>query len=42
MDILRKVYKENRGKMPARAQRLKLAEQLGLKQKQVYKWFWEI
>ena len=42
MDILRRVFKENRGKMPARAQRVQLAEQLGLRQKQVYKWFWEI
>ena len=42
MDILRRVFKENRGKMPARAQRVQLADQLGLRQKQVYKWFWEI
>lgn len=42
MEVLRKAYKENHGKMPSRAQRNKLAEQLGLRQKQVYKWFWEI
>jgi len=28
--------------MPDRRQRLKLADELGLKEKQVYKWFWEL
>ena len=42
MEKLRQVYKNSNGKMPTRQEREKLGQQLGLKQKQVYKWFWEI
>lgn len=42
MEVLRRAFEQNDGKMPSRALRYKLARQLNLKQKQVYKWFWEL
>lgn len=34
--------RENKGVMPTRIERLKLAQSLKLREKQIYKWFWEI
>ena len=42
MDILYKVFKTHKGKMPPRKLRLVLADQLKMKENQVYKWFWEL
>lgn len=41
MEVLWDIFKENKGKMPSRKQRSQLAEQLGMKDHQIYKWFWE-
>lgn len=42
MDVLWTVYKDHMGKMPPRKLRIQLAEQLNMKENQIYKWFWEI
>ena len=42
MDVLRHALQESSGAMPARRVRLSLAKNLNLREKQVYKWFWEI
>ena len=42
MEVLYKVFKEHKGKIPSRKLRLKLAAELGLKENQIYKWFWEL
>lgn len=42
MDVLYREFKKNKGKMPPRKQRLVLAQELNLKENQVYKWFWEL
>ena len=42
MDVLWKVYRENKGKMPSRKQRIEIAEEMNMKENQIYKWFWEI
>jgi len=42
MDVLYREFKKNKGKMPPRKHRLMLAQELNLKENQVYKWFWEL
>jgi len=42
MDILWQVFHSNKAMMPSREERTKLAESLGYKENQIYKWFWEI
>ena len=35
------LFKELKGEMPKRVQVLELVDTLGLKEQQVYKWFWD-
>ena len=42
MDVLWEVFRKNKSQMPSRKERIKLAESLGFKENQIYKWFWEI
>jgi len=41
MDVLWHAFHLNQGQMPPRKQRIRLAQQLDMKENQVYKWFWE-
>ena len=42
MDTLWQVYKQHKGKMPPHKLRIELAKELGMRENQVYKWFWEV
>ena len=42
MEVLAKIFRQNKGKMPPRKQRSQLATELQMSESQVYKWFWEL
>ena len=42
MEILAKVLRQNKGKMPPRKQRIQLANELNMNENVIYKWFWEL
>ena len=42
MEVLYEVFKQHKGRTPPRKVRLQLAADLGLKENQIYKWFWEL
>ena len=42
MEVLLKVFKMHKGQIPPRSLRKELAEELDLKENQIYKWFWEL
>ena len=42
MDTMDEIFKENKGKMPPRKLRIRLAGDLNMTEGQVYKWFWEL
>ena len=42
IDVLWNVFRQNKGKMPSRKERMQMAEALQMRENQVYKWFWEV